>query len=132
MPNPDLAAAYRAYIDCLNSRTLDQLGLHVHDEAEHNGVHIGLAGYRAMLAGNYRDIPDLLFHIQVLVADGQSVASRLNFDCHPAGRFLGLDIDGRRVTFSENVIYGYEDGKIRRVWSVIDRAEIAAQLGLRS
>jgi predicted ester cyclase len=53
---------------------------------------------------------------------------RLDFDCTPVSRFLDLDIDGRRVSFSENVIYEYEEGKIRRVWAIIDKAEIEAQL----
>jgi predicted ester cyclase len=32
------------------------------------------------------------------------------------------------VRFDENVFYAFEDGKIRRVWSVIDTAAIAAQI----
>ncbi len=128
MSDTDLASAYRGYIACLNDRDLDRLGNFVDEDVDHNGQRIGLTGYREMLEGNYRDIPDLRFTIQVLVADASSVASRLNFDCTPVGWFLDLDIDGRRVSFSENVIYEYEDGKIRRVWSVIDKAAIEAQL----
>jgi predicted ester cyclase len=130
MSDTDLATAYRGYIACLNDRNLDRLGIFVDQNVDYNGERIGLAGYREMLEGNYRDIPDLFFHIRILVADVSSVASRLNFDCTPVGRFLGLDIDGCRVSFSENVIYEYEAGKIRRVWSVIDKAAIEAQLPL--
>jgi predicted ester cyclase len=32
------------------------------------------------------------------------------------------------VTFCENVFYGFDDGKIRTVWSVIDKTAIEAQL----
>jgi predicted ester cyclase len=32
------------------------------------------------------------------------------------------------VSFSENVLYEFDDGKIRNVWSVIDKAAIEAQL----
>lgn len=128
MPDTDLASTYRRYIACLNKRDLDRLREFVDPDVDHNGKRIGLAGYRAMLEGNYRDIPDLHFTVQMLVADGSTVAARLNFDCTPAGRFLGLDINGRRVTFSENVLYEYADGKIRYVWSVIDKAAIEAQL----
>jgi len=122
------ATLYRQYIACLNARDLDRLGDFVDEEVDYNGRRIGLSGYRTMLEGNYRDIPDLRFAIQLLVIDATSVAARLNFDCTPAGRFLDLDIGGRRVSFSENVFYQYVDGRIRSVWSVIDKAAIEAQL----
>jgi predicted ester cyclase len=32
------------------------------------------------------------------------------------------------VSFSENVFYEFRDGKIREVWSVIDKAAIESQL----
>ncbi|TGQ20515.1 ester cyclase, partial [Mesorhizobium sp. M00.F.Ca.ET.220.01.1.1] len=34
----------------------------------------------------------------------------------------------KRVSFAENVIYDFQDGRIREVWSVIDKAAIQAQL----
>ncbi|TIR46278.1 MAG: ester cyclase, partial [Mesorhizobium sp.] len=39
-----------------------------------------------------------------------------------------LAVNGRRVTFAENVFYEIQDGRIREVWSVIDKAAIQAQL----
>lgn len=128
MTNIDLPSLYRRYIDCLNARDLDRLGDFVHADVDYNGRRIGLFGYRAMLQGNYRDIPDLRFHIQLLVADATTVASRLHFDCRPVGRFLDLDVNGRRVSFSEHVLYQFENGRIRTVWSLIDKAAIADQL----
>jgi predicted ester cyclase len=123
-----LLERYHEYIDCLNARDLDRLGEYVADDAIHNGRAIGLAGYRDMLSGNYADIPDLHFAIDIVVADETTVASRLRFDCRPARAFLGLAIDGRRVFFHENVFYRFIGGKISTVWSVIDPTEIAAQL----
>jgi predicted ester cyclase len=38
-------------------------------------------------------------------------------------------VNGRRLRFSENVFYAFRDGKIARVWSVIDKAAIESQLG---
>lgn len=128
MTNIDLSSLYRRYIDCLNARDLDRLEDFVHSDVHYNGIRIGLSGYRAMLQGNYRDIPDLRFHIQLLVADASTVASRLHFDCRPVGRFLDLDVNGRRVSFSEHVLYEFEDLRIRTVWSLIDKAAIAHQL----
>lgn len=124
----ELAAIYRGYIACLNAQEWDRLGDFVHDEALHNGRHFGLGGYRAMLAQDFRDIPDLHFDIELLVCEPPRVASRLAFDCSPKGRFLGLDVNGKRVAFAENVFYEFEGGKIRQVWSVIDKGAIEAQL----
>ena len=62
------------------------------------------------------------------MSDGDYIASRLAFDCSPKGKFLGLDVNGKRVSFTENVFYEFRGAKIARVWSVIDKAAIEAQL----
>jgi predicted ester cyclase len=124
----ELADIYLAYIDCLNVQDWDKLGQFVDDGACHNGQRFGLSGYIAMLERDFCEIPDLHFSIQLLISDPPHIASRLNFDCTPKGKFLGLDVDGRRVRFTENVFYQFRDGKIVEVWSVIDKAAIEAQL----
>lgn len=124
----DLRTLYRRYIDCLNRRDWDSLGDFVARDAIHNGRPLGLAGYRAMLEQDVRDIPDLRFEIELLAAEPPVVASRLRFDCTPQRVFLGLPVNGRRVTFSENVFYAWRDGKIAQVWSIVDKAAIEAQL----
>ncbi|MCA8200845.1 ester cyclase [Burkholderia sp. AU33545] len=128
MTKPDLATHYRAYIDCLNRQDWPALGRYVADNVIHNDRPLGLAGYRAMLEQDFRDIPDPHFAIRLLVCEPPRVACRLRFACAPKGTFMGLAVDGTRVTFAENVIYEFHDGKIRQVWSVIDKAAIEAQL----
>jgi predicted ester cyclase len=125
---PDLADIYRAYIACLNRQDWAKLGSFVADDVSHNGRQFGLSGYREMLERDFDEIPDLRFNIELLVCDGPYVASRLAFDCSPRGRLLGLDVNGRKVSFAENVFYEFRDGKIVRVWSVIDKTAIEAQL----
>lgn len=124
----DLETTYRAYIACLNAQDWERLGGYVHAEATHNARPLGLAGYRAMLEQDYRNIPDLQFHVALLVADATHVAARLQFDCTPTGEFSGLPVNGQRVQFTENVFYTFRDGKIAEVWSVIDKAAIESQL----
>ncbi|WP_299715061.1 ester cyclase, partial [Caballeronia sp.] len=48
--------------------------------------------------------------------------------CTPNGNFLGLPVNGKKVSFTENVFYQFREGKIGQVWSVIDKAAIEAQL----
>lgn len=124
----DLPALYRAYIACLNARDWDALGRHVHPDASHNGRPFGLEGYRRMLIADVAAIPDLRFNIRLLVCEPPHVAAILDFDCTPMGELFGLPVNGRRVRFGENVFYEFEDGLIRAVHSVIDKAALAAQI----
>lgn len=128
MPSPPIPDLYRAYIDCLNRQAWDELGHHVDDDAEHNGRKLGLAGYRAMLVRDFEDIPDLKFAIERLACTPPLVAARLSFNCSPKASFLGLAVNGRTVSFAEHVFYEYRAAKIARVWSIIDKAAIEAQL----
>ncbi|KAA0588955.1 putative ester cyclase [Azospirillum lipoferum] len=128
MAGTDLSALYRGYISCLNDQDWQSLGRFVHEDVHYNGEKIGLSGYREMLEGDFRAIPDLRFTIDLLVAQPPHVASRLLFDCTPKGVLFDLPVNGRRVRFSENVFYGFRNDRIDTVWSVIDKAAIASQL----
>lgn len=128
MPRASLADIYRDYIACLNRQDWPLLERFVRDDVQHNGRPLGLSGYRAMLERDFRQIPDLSFDIQLLVCEPPHVASRLRFDCTPSGTFLGLEVNGRRVSFAENAFYRFDDEKIAQVWSIIDKSAIEAQL----
>ena len=41
---------------------------------------------------------------------------------------MGLPVNGKRVSFTENVFYEFREGKIYAVWSVIDKAAIEGQV----
>jgi predicted ester cyclase len=124
----DLSNVYRDYIACLNKQDWPKLEQFVHDDVCYNGQRIGLSGYREMLERDFNEIPDLYFNIQLLISDQPYVASRLGFVCTPKGKFLGLHVNGKRVSFTENVFYQFRREKIEQVWSVIDKAAIEAQL----
>lgn len=128
MTESQLSQRYAAYIDCLNRQDWPALGQFVHADVHYNDQRIGLDGYRRMLEQDFQQIPDLRFTIELLVADAQRVASRLAFTCTPVGTFMGLPVNGRTVHFTENVFYQFRDGRIERVWSVIDKAAIEGQL----
>jgi predicted ester cyclase len=128
MIKSDLSNIYRGYIACLNQQDWPKLEKFVHDEVYYNGQRIGMLGYREMLEKDFYEIPDLYFDIQLLISDPPYIASRLKFDCTPKGKFLGLQVDGKRVSFSENVFYEFRGEKIWQVWSVIDKPAIEAQL----
>ena len=128
MDKADISRLYRNYLACLNQQDWPNLQNYVHSEVIYNAQGIGLSGYRDLLRRDFDEIPDLHFDIQILICDPPYIASRLSFDCSPKGRFLGLPINGRRVSFAENVFYEYSEERIWQVWSVIDKAAIEAQL----
>jgi predicted ester cyclase len=128
MIKTDLSAIYRDYIVCLNRQDWPKLEQFVHDEVCYNGQRIGISGYREMLEKDFCEIPDLYFNIQLLISDPPYTASRLQFDCTPKGTFFGLPVNGKKVSFTENVFYEFRGEKIWQVWSVIDKAAIEAQL----
>lgn len=128
MAKPDLSNIYREYIACLNRQDWPNLGKFVHAEVLYNGERIGLSGYREMLEGDFRTIPDLHFDILLLISEPPHIASRLGFDCTPQGLLFGLRVNGKRISFTENVFYQFRDERIEKVWSVIDKAAIASQV----
>ena len=128
MTRSDLADIYRNYIACLNQQDWPMLKQFVDENVYYNGKQIGLSGYRKMLERDFYEIPDLQFNIQLLISEAPYLASRLSFDCSPKGRFLDLDVNGKRVSFTENVFYEFRSEKIVQVWSIIDKPAIETQL----
>jgi len=128
MTGDEIADCYRSYIACLNGRRWAELERFVHDEVHYNGQFVGLDGYRQMLERDVRTIPDLQFNIGLLIVEPPHVAAQLRFDCTPTGELFGFAVNGKNVVFTENVFYEFDMGKIRNVWSVIDKAAIGDQL----
>ena len=114
MIKTDLSDVYRGYIACLNKQDWPNLGRFVHDDVIRNGRRVGLSGYREMLERDFDEIPDLYFDVQMLISDPPYLASRLVFDCTPKGPFLGLHVNGKRVSFTEHVIYEFRGGRSYR------------------
>jgi predicted ester cyclase len=128
MTNADLETRYRAYLDALNERRLDDLVLYVQDELSYNGEIMTRRQYQDLIAADITAIPDLIFEAHLVVASGDNVACRLVFDCTPQHEFLGFSPNGERLVFAEHVFYHFLGGRIAAVSSLIDRSAIEAQL----
>lgn len=61
MTRIELADFYQGYIDCLNRQDWEHLGHFVHPQVTYNATTVGLAGYRAMLERDFREIPTWCF-----------------------------------------------------------------------
>lgn len=125
--NGHLEELYRAYIDALNGRRLDDLDQFVHDQVVYNDRSISRQQYAQMIAEDVQNIPDLYFTVDLLVTEDDVVACRLWFDCTPEHEFAGITPTGRRVTFAEHVFYRFRDERIEQVWSLIDTNAVRDQ-----
>jgi predicted ester cyclase len=123
-----LEQVYRAYLDALNSRRLGDLDQFVHDQLVYNDESITREQYAQLIAEDVHNIPDLHFTVDLCVAGDDVVACRLWFDCTPEHEFAGIAPTGRRVAFAEHVFYRFRDGRIERVWSLIDTDAVRDQM----
>ena len=129
MTDTDNEARYRRYLDRLNAHRADDLEEFVHEALTYNGRPMTRLDYQNLIAGDIAAIPDLFFHVDLLVVAGDLIACRLHFHCTPRGEFLGLrPTGGKTISFAEHVFYRLREGKIGEVWSLIDRPAVEAQL----
>ncbi|KPM39259.1 hypothetical protein AK830_g7320 [Neonectria ditissima] len=119
----DLKNLYRQYIHSINTLTMAE---HFPDYCQpritHNGINLSIDEYRSFIESSFEEIKGLKFTIAELVADKESqrLAARLEFSGCPVAEFRGIQPTGNEVTFSEHVLYELDEGKIARVWSVLD------------
>ena len=133
MSNSPLLAIYKAYIEAINSRA--SLEPFVHPSVTHNDRSLTLAGYEAFIQSALDAAPDLHFNATMTIANGNTLAARIEFDCVPQPpEFLGLKVSDtrKRVVFAENVFYQFREDKIEQVWSVVDVKSVESQLNATS
>ncbi|KAI1146494.1 SnoaL-domain-containing protein [Nemania diffusa] len=127
----ELEDTYRAYIGCINARTTAaDLPKFCHSHVVHNANRLSLGEYRLLMEDAIAAIPDLLFGINTLVVDekAQRLAVRIELTGTPTCKFAGAEPNGRSVRFYEHVTYHIRDGKIDRVWSIVDFKSYRRQL----
>ncbi|KAI1092409.1 SnoaL-domain-containing protein [Rostrohypoxylon terebratum] len=127
----ELEALYREYIGCINTQTMET-GLHryCHYQVVHNTKTLTRDQYRILIQEARTAVPDIVFNVSIVVADeaSQLLAARLEFSGTPVGVMAGAKPNGRGVSFCEHVTYLFQDGKISRVWSIVDWESYRRQL----
>ena len=90
-----LAQVYKNYIAAILEHDLDSMDSFVSQDIVHNGVKLGLAGYKALLKRNIMDT-SMRIEIKRLVADDQCVAAVLVFTTTEATQdLIGYRLDGQ-------------------------------------
>lgn len=129
--NLDLETLYRQYIHAINTLTMaEHFPSYCQSQVVHNGRHLSMDEYRGFIESSFEEIQGLRFTIAKLVTDEQTqrIAARLEFSGRPVTEFRGIQPTGNEVKFSEHVLYELDDGKIARVWSVLDLEAYRASL----
>ena len=67
--------------------------------------------------------------VEDLVADGDKVAARVTVRGRLIREFMGLPANGKEFAVEEFLLAQFRDGKIGRVWRVVDLATLMQQLG---
>ncbi|KAI0379613.1 SnoaL-domain-containing protein [Hypomontagnella monticulosa] len=127
----ELEDKYRQYIGCINAQTMEaELHRFCHPQVVHNTKALTIEEYRLLIQEAFTAIPDITFGLHTVVVDerAQRVAVRIEFSGTPIGVFAGVKPNGRSVSFCEHVTYRFEEGKIARVWSIVDWPSYQAQL----
>ncbi|KAI0883494.1 SnoaL-domain-containing protein [Annulohypoxylon maeteangense] len=127
----ELEETYRRYIGCINKQTMEtDLHRFCHPQAIHNTKTLTRDQYRLLIQEARTAVPDIVFGPRTVIVDERSqlVAARLEFTGTPVGIMAGAKPNGRGVSFSEHVTYLFEEGKIARVWSIVDWESYRRQL----
>jgi len=94
-------------------------GFVLHDPVAGREV-VGRDAERALISGLRTSIPDLVFTIDDLVADGDNVTIRWIAEGTHGGELLGFAGTGRALAIRGVDMYRLEDGRIAESWTFWD------------
>ena len=89
-----------------------------------------LEGYKQSAAQFYLAFPDLQHTLEDMIAQGDTVVTRLTAHGTNTGQFYGMLATGRSVTVSEIAIFRIAEGKIVEQWPQSDALGMMQQLGM--
>jgi steroid delta-isomerase-like uncharacterized protein len=96
--------------------------------------HVGNAAYAAALAPGVRQRSRFETTIQHLIAEGDLVAARIHHTVTYTGdvttRIGKVPAAGKTITWTANVFFRFEDGRIAEEWIERDEAGMLQQLGV--
>ena len=129
--NKDLVRAYVETV--LNHGDLNALAdFFAADCIDHTapgGALLGRAGIGALLAATLAAFSDVRVTIEDLVAEGDTVASRLTLKGRHTGEFMGMAATGAEINTLQISIDRIADGRIVEHWGLTDQSALLQQLG---
>ncbi|GAA3924126.1 ester cyclase [Actinoplanes auranticolor] len=128
MSATDLRKVYLDYLRAANARELHRMAEFAHDTIVFNGEPVSRDDYVAAMQQAIDSVPDLVWHLEDLIIEGNRVAVRLTDTGTPVKEWLGLQPTGRDVTFTEYAFYHFRDGRFEHMWYLLDTRTIEKQL----
>ena len=102
---------------------------HVNHDPTAPDVPPGPEGIKQLI-GLYRSaFPDIHFHTQGMICEGETVAHRWTFTGTHEGEIMGVGPTGRAVEVAGVEMNRVRDGKISASWTVSDALGLMRQLG---
>jgi predicted ester cyclase len=94
------------------------------------GLEKGSAGARQLISIYRKGFPDISFHIEDQIAEGDKVVTRWSSSGTQAGELLGMAATGKKATVTGISIDRCVGGKLVESWGVFDQLGMLQQLGL--
>jgi predicted ester cyclase len=94
------------------------------------GVSNDRAGMRQIFSRTHAGFPDGRVVVEDQIAEGDRVWTRKTFTGTHTGPFAGVAPTGKRVRYEVVDILVVRGGKLSEHWAIVDRLDIAEQLGL--
>lgn len=90
----------------------------------------GGAGQAKIAAGFRAAFPDLSFHLDLIVAEGDIVVARWTAEGTHTGPWGGIEPTGKHVRFSGVNFFRLRDGKVVEIWNHRDDLGLMQQVGV--
>ena len=87
-------------------------------------------GWKQLLAMFKTGFPDIHFHIEHLISEGDLVMVRFTGHGTHQGELMGIPATGKEVAFSGVVILRFANGKMVERWEEFDMMGMMMQLGV--
>ncbi|KXH51935.1 hypothetical protein CNYM01_05864 [Colletotrichum nymphaeae SA-01] len=126
-----LADAYRAYFNCVSTRTMEEnLSNFTHDHITFNGHYVTREQYRGAMEECHDVMTDCKNTLEKLIVDEgkQQLAARVVFEWTPVKAWNGIEPTGKRVKFTEHVFVWFDEGKMHTSVTLLDMEAFKQQM----
>jgi predicted ester cyclase len=123
------AVVERFIVEAWNGGNLDVVDELVHATYAISGLGHGPEAVKRNMQIYRTAFPDLEWHIEQLVAEGEWVAARLTLHGTHLGPLGNIEPTGKRVVMNEMAFWRVLDGKLHAIWSQGDALGIRIQIG---
>jgi steroid delta-isomerase-like uncharacterized protein len=89
----------------------------------------GPAGQTTIALDFRRAVPDLDWHVDLILGDGDYIVGRWTATGTQTGPWGAIPASGKPVSFSGVNIFRFEDGKVAEIWNHRDDLGLMTQLG---